>query len=192
MLRRRSVRQFSERPIPREVIENCLRVAASSPSGANLQPWHFVVVSDQGLRKRIREEAEREEKAFYHGRAPEDWLRALEPLGTDEHKPFLEIAPWLIAVFVQAYAVLPDGRQMKNYYAVESAGIATGMLLTALHEAGLAALTHTPSPMGFLNEILGRPKNERAFLLLVVGSPAEGAMVPDIQKKDFGEVVTFI
>lgn len=192
MKRRRSVRMFSPRPVPREIIEDCLRAAGTAPSGANLQPWHFVVVSDPEIKRRIREAAEKEEYEFYHHRAPREWLDALAPLGTDEHKPYLEIAPYLIAIFVQTYGLLPDGRKVKHYYPMESVGIATGILITALHHAGLATLTHTPSPMGFLNEILNRPPNERPFLLLVTGYPADDVMVPDIRKKELHEFVTFM
>ncbi len=191
MRRRRTVREFSSRPVPLDVIEDCLRVAATAPNGANLQPWHFVVVSDPALKKRIREAAENEERTFYRERAPQEWLDALAPLGTDEHKPFLETAPYLIAIFAERYGLLPDGRRVKNYYVQESVGIATGMLITALHHAGLASLTHTPSPMRFLNELLGRPQNEHPFLLLVVGYPAEDARVPGITKKTLGEIVTY-
>ncbi len=189
--RRRTVREFSDRPVPLEVIENCLRAAGTAPSGANLQPWHFVVVTDPEVKRRIREAAEEEERQFYAERAPQEWLDALAPLGTDEHKPFLETAPQLIAIFVQSYGVLPDGRHLKHYYATESAGIATGILITAIHNAGLVSLTHTPSPMGFLNELLERPANERPFLLLVVGYPEEDAVVPDIGRKALEEFVTF-
>jgi len=188
---RRTVREFSDRPIAREVIEDCLRAAGTAPSGANLQPWRFVAVSDPAIKRRIREAAEREEREFYEHRAPEEWLAALAPLGTDANKPFLETAPWLVAIFAQAYGVLADGRRVKHYYAQESVGIATGMLVTALHHCGLATLTHTPSPMGFLNEILGRPANERPFLLLVVGHPAAGARVPVLTKKPLDEIATF-
>lgn len=191
MRRRRSIRHFSERPAPREVIERCLETAASAPSGANMQPWKFVVVSDPELKRAIRVAAEQEEHEFYTQRAPPEWLAALAPLGTDEHKPYLEMAPYLIAIFVERYGLLPDGRQVKHYYASESVGIATGMLITALHHAGLATLTHTPSPMGFLNRILERPENERPFLLLVVGYPAADAKVPRISKKSLGEVAIF-
>ncbi len=191
MLRRRTVRQFSSRPVPREVIEDCLRIAGTAPSGANLQPWYFVVVSDPAVKRRIRDAAEKEEYIFYHERAPKEWLEALAPLGTDEHKAYLEAAPYLIAVFAQTYGVTPDGRKTKNYYVTESVGIATGMLVSAVHLAGLVSLTHTPSPMGFLNKILGRPTNEKAFLLLVVGYPAEDACVPDISKKPLEEIATF-
>jgi iodotyrosine deiodinase len=190
--RRRSVRDFSDKPVQKEVIENCIKAAGTAPNGANLQPWHFVVVSDSEIKKKIRIGAEEEEKEFYATRAPKEWLDALEPLGTDENKPFLETAPYLIAIFSKSYDLLPDGRQVKLYYPTESTGIATGFLITALHNAGLASLTHTPSPMNFLNEILGRPKNERPFLLLVVGYPAEDAKVPDIKKKSLNEIASFI
>lgn len=191
MRRRRSIRHFAERPAPQEVIERCLETAASAPSGANMQPWKFVVVSDPELKSAIRVAAEREEHEFYTQRASPEWLAALKPLGTDEHKPYLEAAPYLIAIFVESYGLLPDGRQVKHYYASESVGIATGMLITALHHAGLATLTHTPSPMGFLNRILERPENERPFLLLVVGYPAADAQVPRISKKSLREVAIF-
>jgi nitroreductase len=192
MKRRRSVRHFSDRPVSRDLIEHCLLAAGTAPSGANLQPWHFAVVSDPAVRKKIREAAEVEERAFYEERAPRAWLEVLEPLGTDAHKPFLETAPWLIAVFAQIYGIDEQGNQLKHYYALESVGIATGILITAVHQAGLVSLTHTPSPMGFLNEILGRPANERPFLLLVVGYPDEGAEVPVIGKKSLGEIASFV
>ena len=193
MKRRRTVRDFSGRPVPRAIIDDCLRAATTAPSGANLQPWHFVVVGDAQTKRRIRVAAEEEERHFYRHRAPREWLDALAPLGTDEHKPFLERAPWLIAVFAQKYGRLDDGRKVKHYYPVESVGLATGMLIAALHLAGLATLTHTPSPMKFLNEILGRPKDaERPFLLLVAGYPDAGAMVPDIGRKALGDVVTYV
>jgi iodotyrosine deiodinase len=192
MQRRRSVRDFSSRPVPREVIQDCLLAAGSAPSGANLQPWHFVVVSDQEVKRQIREASEKEEYEFYHTRAPQEWLDALAPLGTDENKPFLEIAPYLIVIFAQNYVLLQDGRKLKNYYVAESVGIATGILITALHHAGLVSLTHTPSPMGFLNQILGRPENERPFLLLAVGYPADNATVPQIGKKSLNEIATFL
>jgi nitroreductase len=192
MLRRRTVRQFSTRPVPRELIEDCLRIAASAPSGANMQPWHFVVVSDPETKTRIRQEAEKEERIFYHERAPKEWLDVLAPLGTDEHKPYLEAAPFLIAVFAQTYGITPQGHKVKNYYVAESVGIATGMLISAVHMAGLVSLTHTPSPMGFLNRILNRPSHERPFLLLVVGYPAEDACVPDLSKKTLQDVATFL
>lgn len=190
--RRRTVRDFSDRPVPRAVIEHCLRAAASAPSGANQQPWRFVAVADAATKRRIREGAESEERAFYARRAPQDWLDALAPLGTDAHKPFLETAPWLIAVFYERFGIGPGGDKQKRYYPHESVGIATGMLLAALHDAGLATLTHTPSPMGFLNEILGRPKNEMPYLLLVVGHPAEGCRVPAIERLPLDAVARFI
>lgn len=189
---RRTVRDFSDRPVPRTVIEACLRAAGTAPNGANLQPWHFVAVADPDTKRRIREAAEAEERAFYGGRAPQDWLDALAPLGTDAHKPFLEVAPWLIAVFAQPHGVAPDGSKVKHYYVQESVGIAVGVLVTALHDAGLATLTHTPSPMGFLREILARPEHERPYLLLVVGHPAPGARVPRIAKKPLAEIATFV
>ncbi|MFQ5537709.1 MAG: nitroreductase family protein [Gemmatimonadota bacterium] len=192
MRRRRSVRQFSDRPVPRDIIETCILTAATAPSGANRQPWRFVAVSDPEVKRKIRLAAEEEERAFYRERAPEEWLEALEPLGTDEHKPFLEEAPWLIAIFAESFGRDEEGRRIKNYYVGESVGIATGMLITACHHAGLATLTHTPSPMKFLNEILGRPDNERPFLVLVVGHPAEGATVPEITKKTLDEVADFM
>jgi iodotyrosine deiodinase len=191
MSRRRTVRDFSCRDVARDVIEDCLRTAGTAPSGANMQPWHFVVVRDTELKNRIRIAAEEEEREFYSRRAPQEWLDALAPLGTDEHKPFLDVAPYLIAIFAQSHGRLDDGRTVKHYYAQESVGIATGLLIAALHHAGLATLTHTPSPMGFLNELLGRPVNERPFLLLVVGYPAEGATVPRITKKRLDEIATF-
>jgi iodotyrosine deiodinase len=191
--RRRTVRMFSDRPVARAVIEQCLGAAASAPSGANLQPWHFVAVSDPAIKRRIRMAAEKEERLFYEQRAPQEWLDALAPLGTDAEKPFLEIAPWLIAVFAQKWGRLPDGRKVKHYYPNESVGIATGLLLAAVHQCGLAALTHTPSPMGFLNEILRRPADtERPFLLLVIGYPSEDCVVPDIRRNPLSEVTTFI
>lgn len=188
---RRTVRDFSPRPVPRSVIEDALLAAGSAPSGANRQPWHFAVVGDAAVKSRIRAGAEAEEREFYAHRAPPDWLEALAALGTTADKPFLETAPWLIAVFSQKHSLAPDGRRLKNYYPVESVGIATGFLIAALHHAGLATLTHTPSPMKFLNAILGRPEDEKPFLLLVVGYPAEGAMVPDIKRKELGEIATF-
>ena len=190
--RRRTVRDFSDKPVQKEIIENCIKAAGTAPSGANLQPWHFVVVSNPEIKKKIRLAAEEEEKEFYRTRAPKEWLEVLEPLGTDENKPFLETAPYLIAIFYKSYEVLPDGRQIKQYYAMESTGIATGILITAIHNAGLVSLTHTPSPMNFLNEILNRPKNERPFLLLVVGYPAKDVKVPDIKKKSLQEIASFI
>ena len=182
MAKRRTVRHFSTTSVPIEVIKNCLQVACTAPSGANRQPWKFVVVEDENLKKDIRKHAEVEERNFYLHRAPQEWLKALEPLGTDPDKSFLTTAPHLIVVFVQTYGWLDDGTKIKHYYATESVGIATGMLITALHLAGLATLTHTPSPMGFLNRILGRPKNERPFLILVTGYPSDDATVPVINK----------
>ena len=193
MRRRRTVRDFSPRPVPREVIEDCLLAAGTAPNGANRQPWRFVVVGDPEIKAQIRKEAEVEEVAFYKGgKAPQEWLDALEHLGTDEHKPFLERAPWLIVVFAESYGRQEDGTKTKNYYVTESVGIATGMLITALHHAGLVTLTHTPSPMKFLNDLVGRPENERPFLILVVGHPDEDAMVPDITKKPIEELSVFI
>jgi nitroreductase len=192
MQRRRTVRQFSERPVPREVIEECLLVAGSAPSGANLQPWHFVVVRDPKVKREIRIAAEQEEKEFYQRRAPQEWLDALSVIGTDEQKPFLETAPCLIAVFGKNHSFLPDGRRLKNYYVNESIGIATGFLIAAIHNAGLVSLTHTPSPMGFLNTILDISPDEKPYLILVVGYPAENAQVPVIEKKFLEEIATFI
>ncbi|MCC6297807.1 MAG: nitroreductase family protein [Anaerolineales bacterium] len=192
MQRRRTVRHFSDMPVPREIIEECLVAAGTAPSGANLQPWHFVVVSDSKVKREIRVAAEEEERDFYHRRAPKEWLDALAPLGTDEHKPFLDLAPYLIAIFGKNHSELPDGRKVKNYYVHESVGIATGFLIAALHNAGLVSLTHTPSPMGFLNDILKRPKDEKPFLLLVTGFPAKDAEVPVITKKPLAEIATFI
>lgn len=188
---RRTVRMFADRPVAREVIEACLEAAGSAPSGANLQPWHFEVVSDPAVKKQIRQAAEKEEQEFYSGRAPREWLDALAPLGTDEHKPYLETAPFLIAVFAKRHGTTPTGGKLTHYYVTESVGLATGFLIAAVHHAGLASLTHTPSPMGFLNEVLGRPSSERPFLLLVVGYPAADAMVPDIGKKPLAEIANF-
>ena len=187
---RRTIRDFSDIPVDREVIENCIKTAGTAPSGANMQPWHFVLISNPKIKKQIRVAAEKEEKEFYKTRAPKEWLEALAPLGTDNNKPYLETAPYLIAIFMQRYGKLPDGREVKHYYGLESVGIATGLLITAIHDVGLASLTHTPSPMGFLNQILKRPKNERPFLLLVVGHPAKDAKVPDIKRKDINEIMT--
>lgn len=190
--KRRTVRDFSDRPVPREIIEKCLLSAGTAPNGANKQPWHFVVVSDPKVKKKIRVEAEKEEHEFYNRRAPEDWLEDLRPFGTDENKPFLEKAPYLIGIFAQSYKLDEDGEKEKHYYVKESVGIATGILITALHNAGLATLTHTPSPMGFLNEIMERPSHEKPFLLLVVGYPEEDVKVPDISKKSLDEIASFI
>ncbi|MGE0364080.1 MAG: nitroreductase family protein [Vicinamibacterales bacterium] len=185
--KRRTVREFCDRPVPREILEDCIAAAATAPSGANKQPWTFVLVTDPVLKSRIREAAEKEEHAFYHGRAPERWLRDLEPFGTDEHKPYLDIAPALIVVFAQKHGA-PEADE-RHYYVQESVGIAVGFLIAALHHAGLATLTHTPSPMGFLAQVLERPANERAFVLLPVGYPADDAQVPDISKKPLSEVL---
>lgn len=176
--RRRTVRDFSDKPVPREVIEYALLTAGTAPSGANLQPWHFTVITDPAVKRRIREEAEAEERDFYNGRAPQEWLDALAPLGTDANKPFVETAPVLLAIFGQRSSEGPDGRKVKNYYVPESVGIATGFLIASLHAAGLVTLTHTPSPMGFLNEICHRPETEKPYILLVVGYPAEDCTVP--------------
>jgi nitroreductase len=190
--RRRTVREYTDRPVPREIIEQCLLAAGSAPSGANLQPWQFVVVSDAAVKRQIRVAAEKEEHEFYNGKAPQEWLDALAPLGTDEHKPFLEAAPYLIAIFEKTHSVLDDGRRVKNYYVSQSTGIACGLLITAFHHAGLATLTHTPSPMKFLNKILRRPSDERPFLLLVVGFPASDVKVPDIHRKPLERIATFV
>jgi nitroreductase len=193
MGRRRTVRDFSARPVSRALIEDCLRTAGTAPSGANQQPWHFVAVSDPAIKQRIRVAAEAEELEFYAHRAPPEWLEVLRPLGTDSNKPFLEIAPWLIAVFIRRFERRPDGGKRKHYYTDESVGLATGLLLAAIHHAGLVSLTHTPSPMKFLCEILGRPKDiERPFLLLVVGYPAANAEVPDIARKPLAEIASFV
>jgi len=190
--RRRTVRDFSDRPVPRDIIEMCILAAGTAPNGAHRQPWHFVAVSNPEVKRAIRIAAEEEERAFYGGRAPEEWLEALAPLGTGEAKPFLESAPYLIVVFGESYAVAKDGEKSKNYYVTESVGIATGMLITAIHRAGLVSLTHTPSPMAFLNEILGRPQNERPFLILVVGFPTPDATVPQLRRKSLEEIATFM
>ena len=189
---RRTVRDFSDRPVPRDIIEMCVLAAGTAPNGAHRQPWRFVIVSSPEIKRAIRVAAEDEEKEFYGGRAPEDWLEALAPLQTDERKPFLESAPYLIVVFAESYAIEESGEKSKNYYVTESVGIATGMLVTAIHRAGLVSLTHTPSPMGFLNEVLGRPENERAFLILVVGYPTPDATVPKLQRKSLEDIATFI
>lgn len=184
---RRSVREFSPKPVPRDVIENLIRMASTAPSGANKQPWTFCAVSDPALKRQIRLEAEREEYASYHGRMSGEWLADLRPLGTDWQKPFLEIAPWLLVVFAQATG--PE--RQKHYYVQESVGLACGFLLAAIHQAGLVALTHTPSPMGFLKKLLQRPDHERPFLLIPVGYPAETCLVPDIRRKALDEVAVF-
>ncbi len=192
MNRRRTVRDFLTRPVPRDVIEDCIRTAGTAPSGAHMQPWHFVVVTDPTVRRRIRLAAEAEEREFYSGRAPDEWLEALAHLGTDAEKPFLETASCLIVIFARRYGSGPKGERRKHYYVQESVGIATGMLIAALHEAGLATLTHTPSPMGFLSSVLDRPENERPFLILVAGYPAPGARVPDLNRLPLDGIATFI
>ena len=189
--KRRTVRDFSDGSVDKSIIENCIKAAASAPSGAHQQPWHFVAISNQEIKSKIRQAAEAEEKEFYQHRASEEWLKALEPLGTDTNKPFLEEAPWLIAVFAQRYGIDKQGNRVKHYYTPESVGIACGILITALHTAGLATLTHTPSPMGFLKTILKRPENERPYLLVVCGHPKENAKVPNIKRKDLSEVASF-
>ena len=190
--RRRTVRDFVDKHVPREVIENCIKTAGTAPNGANLQPWHFVVVRDPEVKRAIREGAEVEEQEFYERRATPEWLEALAPLGTNAQKPFLETAPYLIVIFAQSYGIGEEGQKIRHYYVQESVGIATGMLITAVHNAGLVSLTHTPSPMNFLNDILNRPKNERPYLILVVGYPEEGVTVPDISKKSLDEIATFV
>ena len=190
---RHSVRHFSDQPVDRAVIEACLRAAGTAPSGANHQPWHFACVGDPVIKREIRLAAEKEEREFYGGKAGDEWLKDLSNLGTDAEKPFLEIAPWLIAIFAERYGFDEEGNRRKNYYMSESVGIATGFLISALHQAGLATLTHTPNPMRFLNKILERPKNERPYILLVVGHPAEDAMIPRAatEKKSLPEITTF-
>ena len=188
---RRTVRDFSDAPVPREVVEACIRTAGTAPSGANQQPWHFAVVSDPKIKRKIREAAEAEERAFYEHRASDDWLEALSHLGTDAAKPFLETAPYLIVVFALVNRADEKGERTKHYYPYESTGLATGLLISALHNVGLASLTHTPNPMKFLNEVLGRPSNERPFLILVTGYPADGVRVPDIERRSLEEICTF-
>jgi nitroreductase len=185
------VREFSNRPVPLEIIEEALKTAGTAPSGANMQPWHFVVVGNAELKQKIRTAAEIEEKEFYEHRASQEWLDALEPLGTNEHKPFLEEAPWLIAVFLKKFSSDTQGRRLKNYYTAESVGIASGLLLSALHWAGLVTLTHTPSPMKFLNDLLERPVDERPYMLIVTGYPAMGAEVPVIGKEPLERIASF-
>jgi iodotyrosine deiodinase len=194
MRTRRTVRHYSDRPVPRALIETCLLAAGTAPSGANHQPWHFAAISNPDIKRRIRLAAEEEERAFYAGKAGEEWLDALSPIGTDAQKPFLETAPWLIACFGARKSPGPDGRMRKNYYVPESVNIAIGMLITALHSAGLATLTHTPNPMGFLNEICQRPETEKPYVLLVTGYPAADATVPDhaLRKKALAEFTTFL
>jgi nitroreductase len=191
LARRRTTRHFSDRPVARAVIEQCLRAAGTAPSGAHQQPWHFVAVGDATLKRRIRAAAEEAEREFYAS-APEEWLAALAPLGTDAVKSYLDTAPWLIAVFAQRYGVAGDGTRRTHYYVSESVGIATGFLIAALHHAGLATLTHTPSPMGFLADVLGRPANEKPVMLIVTGYPASDARVPRLERKPLDEISTFI
>ncbi|MCH8202954.1 MAG: nitroreductase family protein [Proteobacteria bacterium] len=193
MKKRHTVREFSDRPVPREVIETCLLTAGLAPNGANRQPWHFAVLGPGEKRRLIRQKAEAEEREFYAGRAGREWLDALKPLGTDPAKPFLETAPWLIVVFAQRYDLSPDGEKRKNYYVTESVGIACGFLVTALHNAGLVSLTHTPSPMGFLNQICGRPENEKPLMIVVAGHPAADATIPKeaLNKKSLEEMASF-
>lgn len=190
MQRRRTVRQFSDREVPRAVLDACLEAAGTAPSGANLQPWHFVVVSDPAVKHAIRLAAEAEETRFYRT-APAEWLDALAPLGTDEHKPYLEVAPYLIVIFAERHGTTPEGRRVPHYYVMESVGIATGILITALHHAGLVTLTHTPNPMGFLNRLLGRPPAERPVMILVTGYPGPDAVVPRIERKPLAGIVTY-
>ena len=190
--RRRTIRDFSDRPVSEEVIKNAILAAGTAPSGANQQPWHFVVVANQDMKRKIREAAEIEEQAFYQERATDEWLQALQPLGTDANKPFLEIAPYLIIVFLKKTTLDENGVAHKNYYPTESVGIATGILITALHLSGLATLTHTPSPMKFLNKILNRPNSERPFLILVAGYPSKDAQVPVLSKNKLDQIAEFV
>jgi nitroreductase len=191
---RHTVREFSSRPVPRDLIETCILAAGTAPNGANHQPWHFAVIGDPALKARIRAAAEAEERAFYAGRAGEEWLEALAPLGTDPDKPFLEEAPWLIAIFGERRSASADGKLRKNYYVPESVGIATGLLIAALHKAGLATLTHTPNPMGFLNQLCGRDPQDKAYILMVVGYPKDGATIPAhaLEKKPLDQIATFL
>jgi len=192
MKKRHTVREYSSRPVPKEVIENCIRAAGLAPSGANHQPWHFAIIENPDHKQKIRDAAEEEEKTFYAGRASDEWLGALEPIGTNDHKPHLTEAPWLIVIFAQRTSIDRNGRKFKNYYVNESVGIATGFLITALHKAGLSTLTHTPNPMKFLNELCDRPSNEKPEMILVVGHPAENATVPAHAKwkKPLEEIMT--
>jgi nitroreductase len=189
MSQRRSVREFSDRPVPQELIEEAIRTAGSAPSGANRQPWQFVAVDDPGLKSEIREAAEEEEKEFYENRVTEEWEETLAPLGTDWRKPYLETVPWIVVCFAEQYAVDADGEKTKNYYVQESVGIACGLFIAAIHHMGLATLTHTPAPMNFLQDLLDRPSNERPYILFPVGYPAEDATVPDIERKSLDEIV---
>lgn len=192
MKKRHSVRDFCDRPVPRQVIEDCVRTAGSAPSGANHQPWHFVAISNPAIKAQIRAAAEEEEKKFYEGGGGDEWIKALEPIGTTAEKPHLDIAPWLIVIFAQRWGEFDDGTRYKNYYVPESTGIATGFLLAALHQAGLVSLTHTPNPMSFLNDLLGRPKSEKPIMIVAVGHPSDGATVPSVAKlkKPLAEILT--
>lgn len=194
MKRRHTIRDFSTRPVARGVIEDCIATAGLAPSGANHQPWHFVAISDPGVKAKIRRAAEVEEEKFYAGGAGDEWLSALEPIGTGVSKPHLELAPWLIVVFAQRWGLRADGTRFKHYYVPESTGIASGFLIAALHRAGLACLTHTPNPMKFLTEICGRPDHEKPLMIVAVGHPAKGATVPEkaLRKKSLDEISTFI
>ncbi|MEO1700534.1 MAG: nitroreductase family protein [Pseudomonadota bacterium] len=192
MASRRTVRDFAKTPVPQTIIENAIAAALSAPSGANQQPWHFVAISNDAVKSKIRIAAEKEEQAFYGGRAGDEWLDALAPIGTDANKPFLEFAPWLIIIFAQRYGLNENGDRTKHYYVNESVGIASGLLIAALHSAGLATLTHTPSPMGFLTKICERPENEKPVMLLVAGYPEMDAKVPAISRKPISETVTWI
>jgi len=191
MDRRRTTRHFATDPVPRELIAHAIRTAGTAPSGAHQQPWTFVAVANPDLKARIRAAAEEEERAFYHGRAPQEWIDALAPLGTDEHKPHLTDAPWVVVLFRQAHGVLPDGRKRTFYYTQESCGIAAGLFIAAVHHMGLVTLTHTPNPMGFLGELLGRPPHEKAMLVMPVGYPAPDARVPDIRRKALEEIASW-
>jgi iodotyrosine deiodinase len=188
---RRSVRIFSPDPVPREVVETAIRIAGTAPSGANRQPWQFVAIGDPALKAEIRRAAEAEEREFYERRAPPEWLEVLAPLGTDFHKEYLTVAPWIVVVFRRDYDLLPDGTRLKNYYVAESVGIAVGFFIQALHRAGLATLTHTPAPMGFLRRICGRPINEKPYVLMPLGYPADDCVVPDIHRKPLDEIAEF-
>jgi len=192
MKSRRTVRDFSSASVPEEVIRNAIATAGSAPSGANMQPWHFVAISHAETKQKIRVAAEKEERALYEHRASDEWLKALAPIGTDANKPFLETAPWLIAIFSKRFSIDENGTKRKHYYTPESVGIATGFLITALHSVGLATLTHTPSPMGFLRTVLDRPAHEKPYLLLVTGYPSEDAMVPDISRKPLDDIASFV
>jgi len=189
MRRRRTIREFSDRSVPIDIIEDCIRAASTAPSGANQQPWKFVVVQDPNVKRQIRIGAEEQEREFYEHRAPKEWLDALSVFGTDEHKPFLQTAPYLIVIFEERYHVDEDGKRIKHYYPAESVGLAAGLLIAPLHHAGLATLTHTPQPMNFLNKILDRPRNEKPFMLIVVGYPSERVMVPLLTKKPLEEIM---